>query len=921
MGALADQINTPQSGEHLSRELEKYITENEQPQLQDIQKLAQMSTNIYGDDRTGPLHTDNINLFQNFHKLKADIDDKVQQLKDLEAKRLEEERKALEEKMKQAELEREFANLMDQIESNHKRLNLYLGNAAQLADQINAPESGEHLAQQLDKYLTENEQPQLQDLKKLEEMSKKIYGEDRTGNLNLETATLFQGFHNLREDIEDKIRNLKAIEAQRAKEEKRALEEKLRQAELEREYQNLLDQIDAGFRRNTAYHTNAKDLAAQINTPESGEHLAREIEKHLSEHEPPQLADLKKLAEASVATYGEDRTGPVQKDNVNLFQAIHKLCGDIGAKVAELKEIEAQNAEREKKELEEKLRRADLERQYQNLLDQIESACRRHNVYFSNASTLAEQVNTPEAGEHLARELLKYLTEHEKPQLEKLRQLAVMSEAVYGEDHTEGIYLDNVGVFQALHKLSRDILERAEFLRDEEAKQQEAGRRALEEEMKKADMEREFSNLIEQIESARRRHAAYLGNVKNLIGQIKTPEAGEHLAKELQKYIDQNEQPQIDTLKRLVELSNKMYGEDRTGPVHVNNIELFQDFHKTKVQIDKKVQELREEENKRLEAERLDLEEKMRAAEAERAKIEELRRQEAEKRVTLEEQRKREQAELALLEEQRLRQEQERLALEEQKLKEKAQLLLLEQQRLKEAAECDRFEEERKRKDLEHAALEEQRRKEEAARFASYEPPTFLAPLGDATITEGDKFSFGCSVKGFPEPTIQWYKDGIAIAKDSDYKTSFENGDCRLSIEEAITADTAVFTCKASNSVGVSETAAKLFVRETSPECLSTPPMFVKPLESATAREGESFQFRCVVTGNPLPTVQWFKNDISVDNSTDFVIAYNNGEATLQFEEIFLEDQAVFKCRATNLSGFEDTFAQLTVERKYFFYF
>lgn len=72
----------------------------------------------------------------------------------------------------------------------------------------------------------------------------------------------------------------------------------------------------------------------------------------------------------------------------------------------------------------------------------------------------------------------------------------------------------------------------------------------------------------------------------------------------------------------------------------------------------------------------------------------------------------------------------------------------------------------------------------------------------------------------------------------------------------------------------------------------------------------------CIVEGNPLPTVQWFKNDVNIDNSPDYAITYNNGEAVLKFEEVFLEDKAAYTCKAANQLGQASTSAFLDVERK-----
>lgn len=195
------------------------------------------------------------------------------------------------------------------------------------------------------------------------------------------------------------------------------------------------------------------------------------------------------------------------------------------------------------------------------------------------------------------------------------------------------------------------------------------------------------------------------------------------------------------------------------------------------------------------------------------------------------------------------------------------------------------------------------------------EAPRFIVPLTDIIIQEGSSFTFKCHVTGYPLPVIQWFKDGISIESNLDYQTNFENGVCALSIEETFTEDSARFTCKARNAVGSAETSAYLSVKETEPEEQLIPPYFTKTLTPALAREGSKFQFECGVQGNPLPTVQWFKNDTCIDNSSDYVITYNNGEAILTFEEVFLEDNATFTCRAENPLGVIESTANLNVER------
>lgn len=201
---------------------------------------------------------------------------------------------------------------------------------------------------------------------------------------------------------------------------------------------------------------------------------------------------------------------------------------------------------------------------------------------------------------------------------------------------------------------------------------------------------------------------------------------------------------------------------------------------------------------------------------------------------------------------------------------------------------------------------------------AVYEHPMFTQPLCDATIQEGDKIILQCIATGKPEPIIEWFKDGLSIQNNPDYHRKYEHGLCTLSIEETFAEDSARFMCKASNCVGTTETTCMLSVKEARIDEMLVPPTFVKFLENGLAKEGGSFEFHCTVTGNPLPTVQWFKNDTCIDNLKDYCISYNNGEAVLRFEEVFLEDQAVFTCKATNMVGMVQCSAGLSVQCKTF---
>lgn len=68
--------------------------------------------------------------------------------------------------------------------------------------------------------------------------------------------------------------------------------------------------------------------------------------------------------------------------------------------------------------------------------------------------------------------------------------------------------------------------------------------------------------------------------------------------------------------------------------------------------------------------------------------------------------------------------------------------------------------------------------------------------------------------------------------------------------------------------------------------------------------------------GNPLPTVQWYKDDVCIDNNPQFQITYNNGEALLKIEKINPSQNGKYNCVATNRLGSDLTTAKLFVDGK-----
>lgn len=70
---------------------------------------------------------------------------------------------------------------------------------------------------------------------------------------------------------------------------------------------------------------------------------------------------------------------------------------------------------------------------------------------------------------------------------------------------------------------------------------------------------------------------------------------------------------------------------------------------------------------------------------------------------------------------------------------------------------------------------------------------------------------------------------------------------------------------------------------------------------------------QCKITGDPQPTVFWYKDAKILKAGQDFKISYDGCLATLEITEIFPEDEGQYTCIAKNPAGEGKTTCTLTV--------
>lgn len=92
-------------------------------------------------------------------------------------------------------------------------------------------------------------------------------------------------------------------------------------------------------------------------------------------------------------------------------------------------------------------------------------------------------------------------------------------------------------------------------------------------------------------------------------------------------------------------------------------------------------------------------------------------------------------------------------------------------------------------------------------------PPEFVEPLRNLSAKEGTRATLEGCVRGKPEPTIRWFKEGRELTQSADFEISYRNGRVRLSIPEVFEEDSGKYVCRAQNKAGQAQSTAELIVK------------------------------------------------------------------------------------------------------------
>ncbi|CEF63978.1 Unc-89 [Strongyloides ratti] len=187
-------------------------------------------------------------------------------------------------------------------------------------------------------------------------------------------------------------------------------------------------------------------------------------------------------------------------------------------------------------------------------------------------------------------------------------------------------------------------------------------------------------------------------------------------------------------------------------------------------------------------------------------------------------------------------------------------------------------------------------------------PPEFTVPLMNEKSQEKKFVKFEVYLIGSPSPTVKWYKDDIPIIHNDRIRIINDERlrKFSLTILDTKKTDEGNYKCIASNNVGEVETNCFLEIQESKyvqrQETNALAPTFIMPLPVIRELpEMVEVSLICVVTGEPQPSIRWYKDGQSLGQHIE--TTFQNGVASLIIRIPEISDSGVYTCEAINDMG------------------
>ncbi|XP_066537025.1 myomesin-1 [Hoplias malabaricus] len=208
-------------------------------------------------------------------------------------------------------------------------------------------------------------------------------------------------------------------------------------------------------------------------------------------------------------------------------------------------------------------------------------------------------------------------------------------------------------------------------------------------------------------------------------------------------------------------------------------------------------------------------------------------------------------------------------------------------------------------------------------------PPQFVIKPRSHTVWEKQCVRLHCTVTGWPEPRVVWYKNNVSIdpmAHPGKYKLGSNYSVHSLEINRCDFDDTAQYRVSAMNSKGELSAFASVVVKRFKGEvdeslpaprphpCLEYGVTFethiVEKFGVSFGREGETLSLGCSVIIYPSlqrfqPEIEWYRDDKLLVPSKWVQKHWSGDRATLTLTHLNKEDEGLYTLRVITKSGYE----------------
>ncbi|XP_048856832.1 M-protein, striated muscle isoform X1 [Brienomyrus brachyistius] len=208
--------------------------------------------------------------------------------------------------------------------------------------------------------------------------------------------------------------------------------------------------------------------------------------------------------------------------------------------------------------------------------------------------------------------------------------------------------------------------------------------------------------------------------------------------------------------------------------------------------------------------------------------------------------------------------------------------------------------------------------------------PEFVIKPRSHTVWEKQCVRLHCTVTGWPEPRVVWYKNNVTIdplAHAGKYKIESSYNVHSLEVNRCDFDDTAQYRVSAMNSKGELSAFASIVVKRFKGEIDESLPAprqpgfcseygvtfethIVETFDVSFGREGETMSLGCTVIINPTiqryqPEVQWYRDGVLLEPSKWAHMHWSGNRATLTLTHLNKEDEGLYTLRVSTKSGYE----------------